>query len=184
VLGYRASEVAVMLDATLESVTSALKRARATLAGDLELRGHPTPPPPPGSVAERRLVERFVEAFGAYDVDGIVALLTEDAWVKMPPMPFEYRGREAAARFFTAIAPPGYRDCRFVRTRANGQPACACYVRDPAVGVWRSVGVLVLTLAGDLISEITRFDTSVLASFGLPRTLAQPPDDPGLSGRS
>lgn len=138
-LGYQASEVAAMLDSTQESVTSALRRARTTLAAELELRGRPAPPPP-GSAAERRLVERFVEAFGAYDVDAIVALLTEDAWVTMPPMPFEYRGRAAAARFFTAVARPGYRESRFVRTRANGQPACALYIRDPVTDVWRAIG--------------------------------------------
>jgi len=92
----------------------------------------------------------------------------------MPPMPFEYQGRDAAARFFAAISPAGGRDRRFVLTRANGQPACAIYVRDPTTGMWRALGVIVLTLAGDLISEITRFDNSVLGAFGLPRTLPEP----------
>ncbi len=174
VLGYRASEVAAILDITQESVTSALKRARATLAAPPG-PGRPAPPPAPESALERRLVERFVDAFGAHDVDAIVALLTQDAWVKMPPMPFEYQGRDAVARFFAAISPPRGREHRFLLTRANGQPACAIYIRDPATGMWRALGVVVLTLAGDLISEITRFDNSVLGAFGLPRTLPEPP---------
>jgi len=177
VLGYRANEVAAMLEATQESVTSALKRARATLATQLDRQPGRLAPPAPESAEERRLVARFVDAFGARDVDGIVALLTEDAWVKMPPMPFEYQGREAATRFFAAVLPPGGHDYRFVRTRANGQPACAFYVRDPATGMGRTLGLMVLTLAGDLISEVIRFDASVLGSFGLPRSL---PESSGL----
>ena len=173
VLGYRASEVAAMLSVTRESVTSALKRARATLAGHSGDRPGRLAPPAPESPRERRLVDRFVDAFCARDVDAIVALLTEDAWVKMPPMPFEYQGRAAAARFFAAVLPPGGHDYRVVRTRANGQPACAIYVRDPATGLGRTLGLIVLTLAADLISDVIRFDASVLGSFGLPRNLPE-----------
>jgi RNA polymerase sigma-70 factor (ECF subfamily) len=171
VLGFHASEVAAMLDSTQESVTSALKRARAVMAGRRE-----TPPrrsPAPESAAERRVVEKFVTAFAANDVDAIVAMLTQDAWVKMPPMPFEYQGREAARRFFAAIMTPG-RDLRYVRTRANGQPAFAVYVPDQAAQVWRSAGVIVIAVAGDEVSEVIRFDTAVLATFGLPRILPEP----------
>jgi RNA polymerase sigma-70 factor (TIGR02960 family) len=173
VLGYRASEVAAMLSVTQESVTSALKRARATLANRPDGRPDRPAPPAPESPEERRLVDRFVDAFCARDVDGIVALLTEDAWVKMPPMPFEYQGRTAATRFFAAVLPPDGHDYRVVRTRANGQPACAIYVRDPATGLGRTLGVIVLTLSADLISEVIRFDASVLGSFGLPRNLPE-----------
>ncbi len=171
VLGYRAGEVGYILDTTEDSVTSALKRARATLRGYLEHRDKREPPPAVGSPAERRTVERFVRAFVAHDVLGIVALLSEDAWVKMPPMPFEYQGRDAAARFFTAMSPPRARTLRVVYSRANGQPAFAAYAADTAAGVWRSVGIIVLTLTGDLISEVIRFDSAVLASFGLALTL-------------
>jgi RNA polymerase sigma-70 factor (ECF subfamily) len=171
VLGYRASEVAYILDTTEDSVTSALKRARATLRGDLEHRDQLEAAPAAGSPTEQRTVERFVEAFVAHDVPGIVALLSEAAWVKMPPMPFEYQGRAAAARFFTAVSPPSGRTLHVVHSRANGQPAFAAYVADPTAGVWRSVGIIVLTLTGDLISEVIRFDAAVLSSFGLPRIL-------------
>jgi len=179
VLGYRASEVAYILDTTEESVTSALKRARATLRGNLGNRDQLEGAPAAGSPAERRTVERFVEAFVAHDVPAIVALLSEDAWVKMPPMPFEYQGRAAAAHFFTAMSAPRGRTLHVVHTRANGQPAFAAYVADPTAGVWRSVGIIVLTLTGDLISEVIRFDGAVLASFGLPRILPDaPPGEP------
>ena len=79
VLGFRAGEAAEMLDSTEESVTSALKRARATLAAPAPRTGRArASPPAPGSAAERELIERFTQAFEAGDVDRMVALLTED----------------------------------------------------------------------------------------------------------
>jgi RNA polymerase sigma-70 factor, ECF subfamily len=170
VLGFHAREAAQILDTTLESVTSALKRARAAMA-----RQSPSaerePAPPPGSAAEQHLVERLTRAFETADVDGIVALLTEDAWLTMPPLPLQYQGRQLAARFLTATAfRPGWA-ARLIATRANGQPAFGFYVRDPQSGVAHAIGLLVLTLSGNRICGMTRFDTSVLARFGLPRTL-------------
>ncbi|SPM30820.1 RNA polymerase subunit sigma-70 [Mycobacterium terramassiliense] len=178
VLGYRASEAAYILDTTEDSVTSALKRARATLRANAKLDRQRGTAPAAGSAEEQRIVQRFVEAFTAHDVPGIVAMLSEDAWVKMPPMPFEYQGRAAAGRFFAAITPPPGRKLRVIHTRANRQPAFAAYVADTTAGAWRPVGIIVLTVAGDLISEVIRFDVAVLASFGLPRIL---PDDPVAS---
>ncbi len=175
VLDFGAGEVAAMVDTTEESVTSALKRARATLRTQLGAAEDHQAPPMPGSRAEQDLVRRFSDAFVAHDVDGLVALLTEDAWVKMPPMPFEYQGREAAARFFSAVSSASaLRDVtfRFVPTRANRQPALAAYRQDPVTGMWHANGLLVLALAGDRIREIIRFEASTLARFGLPRTLA------------
>ncbi|HEX2896294.1 MAG TPA: sigma-70 family RNA polymerase sigma factor [Marmoricola sp.] len=171
VLGYRAREVAAMLDSTEESVTSALKRARATVAAELGHRSVHASAPAANSPEETRLVERFVDAFTRSDVDGLVALLTDDAWISMPPMPFEYHGREAARRFFEVTHVAGARSLRFVHTRANGQPALATYLKDEAAAVWRSPGILVLTLCGDRLSDLTHFPPEVLSSFGLPRTL-------------
>ena len=175
VLDFHASEVAAMMDTTEESVTSALKRARATLRTQLAPAEDHQPPPQPGSLAEQDLVQRFSDAFIAHDVDGIIALLTEDAWVKMPPMPFEYQGREAATRFFSALSnASALRDVpfRFVPTRANGQPALGTYRQDLVTGIWHANGLLVLALSGDQIREIIRFEAGTLARFGLPRTLA------------
>jgi RNA polymerase sigma-70 factor (TIGR02960 family) len=170
VLGFRAGEVAEMLDSTQESVTSALKRARATLQRRLPPSDQQEPPPP-HSPAEQELVERLTRAFEASDVDGIVALLTEDVRVTMPPLPMQYHGRDVVARFLAAVTLQQRRRYRVVTTRANGQPAFGLYMRDPGGTVFHALGLLVLTLAGNRIRAITRFDNSVLPHFGLPRTL-------------
>src|SRR3954470_22061801 len=164
VLGFPSREVATMLETTVEAVTSALKRARATVQ---RYRSDGSEAPPPaGSPAEAQLVEKFVRAYEAADVDAVVALLTDDVFTSMPPIPFEYVGPAAAARFFASIFGAGRR-FRLVPTRANGQPAVGAYVLGPD-GVPRAAGLFVLALAGDRIRAMTRFESSVLAWFGLP----------------
>ncbi len=170
VLDFPAAEVAAILDTTEQSVTSALKRARVTVTRELPSPGT-EPPPPPNSAVEQDLVARLVEAFDSADVDGIVAMMTEDAWLRMPPVPLEYQGRELIAEFFATVAFRQGRRYRLVPARANGQPAFAVYLRDPLTGVARAFGFLVVTLAGSQISAITRFDNAALPPFGLPRTL-------------
>jgi RNA polymerase sigma-70 factor (TIGR02960 family) len=172
VLGFRAGEVAGMLQSSEASVTSALKRARATLQRELPRNDERQGSPPPDSPAERELVARLTEAYDAGDVNSIVALLTEDVRLAMPPVPLEYQGRELAAQFLTAVAFRKGRCYRLVATRANRQPAFGAYVRDPRAGISHANGLLVVTLSGNRICCITRFDNSVLARFGLPRTLA------------
>jgi RNA polymerase sigma-70 factor (TIGR02960 family) len=176
VLGFHAREVADMLDSTTESVTSALKRARATLqsrspSGDRE------PPPAPGSSAEDAVVAKFVRAWESADLEALVTLLTDDVFVSMPPIPYEYQGRDAVIRFCTSLL----RSRRFdlVPTRANGQPAFGSYLAAPA-GLRHGTGLYVLTLAGDRICAMTRFDNTVLPWFGLPRSL---PSREPASGR-
>ena len=171
VLGFHAREAAEILNVSQESVTSALKRARAALQRRHLPSAEREPPPPPGSAAEQDLVERLTRAFETADVDGIVALLTDDVWLTMPPLPLQYQGPELAARFFAATAFASGRSGRLIATRANGQPAFGFYVRDPQAGICHTVGLLVLTLSGGRICAMTRFDTSVLPHFGLPRTL-------------
>jgi RNA polymerase sigma-70 factor (ECF subfamily) len=169
VLGYRASESAQLLGLTEDAVAGALKRARATLDG---ARSQDRPPPPPvGGQQERDLIDRFVTAFTQHDVNALLALMTDDAWVRMPPLPFEYRGTEAAGRFFTAIDAHRTAIARMVPVRANGQPAWGEYVRGPASGGLHITGILVVGLAGDRIHEITHFETTLAPHFGLPRTL-------------
>jgi RNA polymerase sigma-70 factor (TIGR02960 family) len=170
VLGFTTSEAAEILQTSEQSVASAVKRARGTLARELPPPGQREAPPLPHSPAEQRLVDRLTRAWEAADVDAIVALLTEDAWLRMPPVPLEYQGRELATRFFTMAFRRGRR-YRLVATRANGQPAFGVYVSDPHAPVLHANGLIVLTLAGDQISMITRFDLSVLPRFGLPRSL-------------
>jgi RNA polymerase sigma-70 factor (TIGR02960 family) len=170
VLGYRSAEVAGMLDSTEASVNSALQRARAAMAAAPERPGGGTLPDSP---AERRLVQRFGDAFERGDVDALVALLTDDARVRMPPEPHEYQGRAAIAAFLrTRTLWRDGRGPRLVPTRANGQPALGYYLGDAHAGVARFAGLLVLTVEGDGISAVTRFgDNGVLPFFGLPRTL-------------
>jgi RNA polymerase sigma-70 factor (TIGR02960 family) len=170
VLGFRAAEVAQMIEATQESVTSALKRARATLARQPGRPADHQAPASPGSPAEQELLGRLTRAWENGDVHGVVALLTDDAWVRMPPLPIEYQGRVLATRFFTAAFLDGRRRCRLIPTRANGQPAFGLYFRDLDAGIAHAGGLLVLSLAGRQISAITRFESSVLPLFGLPQT--------------
>ncbi|HEX6450833.1 MAG TPA: sigma-70 family RNA polymerase sigma factor [Trebonia sp.] len=169
VLGYRASEVADMLEVSIESVTSALKRARASLRRRLPSGDSRQPPPAAGSPVEESIVARFVSAWESANVDALVALLTDDAFVSMPPMPFEYEGRDAVAGFCDVLLGTGRR-FELVPARANGQPAFGAYVRGPD-GIRHAAGLYVLALAGDRICAMTRFEASVLPWFGLPRSL-------------
>ncbi|MBO0867086.1 MAG: RNA polymerase subunit sigma-70 [Micromonosporaceae bacterium] len=169
VLGYRGSEAAQLLDMTEDAVAAALKRARATVAASRS-PGRP-PPARAGGEQERELVDRFVAAFTQEDVEALLALMTDDAWVRMPPLPFEYRGTEAARRFFTAIGAHRRAIARMEPVRANGQPAWGEYVRDPVSGGLHLTGILVVELAGDRICEMTHFETTIASYLGLPRTL-------------
>ena len=143
VLGYRASETAELLGLTEDAVTSALKRARSTMD---DSRSPSLPPPAPESAEERALVDRFVAAFTSLDVDSLVALMTDDAWVRMPPLPFEYRGTAAVHAFFVATAPHRRGIAQLVPVRANGQPAWGEYRRDPTTGGLHLMGIEVIGL--------------------------------------
>ena len=167
VLGYHASEVADMLDTTVESVNSALKRARSNL--DHRPTAAAGPPPAPNSAAEQALVSKFVRAYQSGDVDALVDLLTADVRVSMPPIPLEYHGRDAVTRFYSNV----FRDRRYVLvpTRANGQPAFGAYLRTRAGAIHHAAGLLVLDLSGERVSALTRFDNDVMPHFGLPRLL-------------
>lgn len=166
VLGFEATEVADMLDSTVDSVNSALKRARA----NLKQRRPPTGanPPPPGSPAEDAIAAKFVDAWESANLDALVALLTDDVFISMPPIPLEYEGPELAARFFASILHAGRR-FDLVPTRANGQPAFGAYLRSASDRP--GAGLYVLALTGDRISALTRFEPRALEWFGLPRRL-------------
>jgi RNA polymerase sigma-70 factor (TIGR02960 family) len=170
VLGYRAGEVAEMLETSEASVHSLLGRARAAFESRLPATGRERAPVP-GSRLERDLIGRFAEAVEAGDIDGMVALLTDDAWLRMPPEPHEYQGRDAIGVFLRGREVSRGR-LRLVPTRANDQPAFACYLPSAQTDVARPYAMFVLTLQSDQISAITWFaDSSVLPHFGLPRTL-------------
>jgi RNA polymerase sigma-70 factor, ECF subfamily len=166
VLGWSAAEVAELLETSVPAVNSALQRARATLA---QAR------PPAGSSArslpaqERDVVRRFMLAWQRRDLQGLAALLAEDAILHMPPQSLRYLGRERIVGFFGAVPADGRLDrIRLVATRANGQPALAAYL-PAADGAHRAYGVMVLVVAEDRIQAITGFqDASLFQAFGLP----------------
>jgi RNA polymerase sigma-70 factor (TIGR02960 family) len=177
VLGYRAAEVADLLDTSEDSVTSALRRARAAV-----------PAPPSADVAAGREVgDQFADAIEAGDVDAMVRLLTDDAWLTMPPAPLAYQGHAAIANFMRVVGfRSGLRRYRLLPTAGanGGQPAFGCYVADGDQITWRPHGLLVLTvagttagstagtIAGDRVSAMTRFiDNDLLPYFGLPDSL-------------
>ena len=176
VLGFPASEVAGMLDSTVESVTSALKRARATLERRRSAAGGREPPPAAGSPAEDAIVAKFTTAYESADLGALVALLTDDVFMSMPPIPFEYEGRSLVASFFGSLFAAGRR-VDLVPTRANGQPAFGVYLSAPS-GVRPATGLVTITIAGDRICATSRFDAGVLRWFGLPLAL------PGGTGRA
>jgi RNA polymerase sigma-70 factor (ECF subfamily) len=169
VLGFHAREVAGMLDSSVESVNSALKRARASLEQRLRRDADREPPPAASSPGENALVAKFVRAWESANLNALVALLTDDVFISMPPMPFGYEGRDVVAGFCASLFDAGRR-FDLVPTRANAQPAFGAYLRAPT-GIRHGTGLYVLTLAGDRIRAMARFDNSVLPWFGLPRSL-------------
>ena len=165
VLGFHTAEVAAILDSSQAAVKGALQRARATLDERRPALDHQRTPLP-RSTRERELTRRFADAFQADDIDGLIGLLTDDAWLTMPPAPHQYQGKAAIASFLrTSATWRGGRRFRLLPTRANTQPAFGCYLDDSRAGL------IVLTLDGERISAITRFlDNHVLDRFGLPQT--------------
>jgi RNA polymerase sigma-70 factor (ECF subfamily) len=163
VLGFRTEEVAAMLDVTPQSVKGALQRARATLEERVPERERA---PLPDTPAERELVALFSDAVEAGDTARVVALLTDEARLTMPPLPLEYTGHAAIAAFLDHRAEIRGAPLQLRPTRANGQPAFGCYLHS------RAWGMLALTLSGEQIAEITFFsDPSLVRRFGLPRQI-------------
>jgi RNA polymerase sigma-70 factor (TIGR02960 family) len=171
VLGYRAGEVAEMLETSEASVNSRLRRARAAFESRVPATGRERAPLP-NSKLERDIVGRFAETVENGDIDGMVTLLTDDAWLTMPPLPHEYQGRNAISAFLRGAEERRGAPLGLVPTRANTQPAFGSYLSVPETDVARAFSLFVLTLEGDQISAITWFaDSSVFPQFGLPRLL-------------
>jgi RNA polymerase sigma-70 factor (ECF subfamily) len=173
VLGYNRAEAAALLDTTETSVKAGLQRARATLDTRRSTPSHDSAPSP-RSPRELKAVGHFVAALENGDIDAVVSLLTDDAWLTMPPEPYEYQGHAAIATFLHHRAPLLGGHLRLVATRANGHPAFGCYLPDAQAEIVRGYGLIVLTLEGSLVSAITWFsDRSLFPHFGLPRTLRE-----------
>jgi RNA polymerase sigma-70 factor (ECF subfamily) len=166
VLGFPAAEAAGILGTTQAAVNSALIRARAGLRPDSD----PHDVPMPKSPAEAAVVDRFVSAFERFDLDELVALLTNDARLTMPPEPAEHHGPRPIAGFL--VESHRGQEVRLLSARANGQPALVLYLPDPSAPIWRASGLIVLTLRGNQIRALTRFgNLGLLGRFGFPRTL-------------
>jgi RNA polymerase sigma-70 factor (TIGR02960 family) len=172
VLGWSANQTADLLSTSVAAANSALQRARETMARRL-----PGPDreraPLPRSARERDIAARFAAAFSGDDIDGVVALLTEDACFTMPPVTLEFQGPAAIGGFLRDIRGwRGPRRYRLVPVRANGQPAFGCYLQEGPDAGFGAHGLIVLTLEGDRISALTRFtDNGNLGRFGLPLEL-------------
>jgi Sigma-70, region 4/SnoaL-like domain len=169
VLGFHADEVARMMESTVQSADSALKRARASLRRHWLPSAERVAPPAVDSAAEATVVAKFANAYSSGDLDALVDLLTDDVFMSMPPMPLEYLRRDPVARFLALIFSANRR-FELVPVRANGQPAFGTYLRAPT-GPFPGVGLIVLTISGQHISAMSRFDKSVLPWFGLPPSL-------------
>jgi RNA polymerase sigma-70 factor (ECF subfamily) len=166
VLDFGAREVAQMLDTTEHSVYAQVKRARSTLAKQIP---ESQPPALPNSPDERRVLSEIVRAWEECDTEALVALMTDDVWLRMPPNPLEYQGRELARRWFATIAFRDGRRFRLIPTRANGQPAFGIYLYSQLSRTAHAFGLVVITLTGDRVSAITKFESGVMSRFGLPR---------------
>ncbi|HEY6294283.1 MAG TPA: RNA polymerase subunit sigma-70, partial [Streptosporangiaceae bacterium] len=166
VIGFSAAEAADVLGITQSAVNSALIRARSGQRPDPD----PHDVPLPKSPAEAAVVDRFVSAFERFDLDELVALLTADARLTMPPEPLEHRGPQPIAGFL--LESHQGQELKFLPTRANCQPALVMYLPDPSAPIWRACGLIVLALRGSQVRALTRFaDLGLLARFGFPRTL-------------
>jgi RNA polymerase sigma-70 factor (ECF subfamily) len=169
VLEWPASEVAEWLNLSVPAVNSSLQRARRALQERLVLPETPTALP---TLQLQSLLDRYVTCWEQGDIPGLVALLREDAWFTMPPLPAWFQGRAAIAMVFaTRIFPPG-RHWRLLPTRANGSPAFGLYRREAGADVYQLFGLLVLGVEGEQIASLVGFlELSSLSSFALPPTL-------------
>lgn len=168
VLGFSAAEIADVMATSVASVTSALQRARGTMA-----RLAPDRDAPRASADEHRdVVARFSAAMEAGDADALVALLTEDVTWSMPPLPHWYRGLPAVTDFAVRVPLTSCGAWRHLPTAANAQPAVASYRWDEAAGTHTLWSVNVLTLRDGRVSDVTSFlDPELAGPFGLPPSL-------------
>jgi len=168
VLRWSAAEVAEALDTTTAAVNSALQRAHAQMSD----RGLTEDTVQPDLTPQQKvMLERYVEAFWAKDIDAIVTMLTQDAVWEMPPFTGWYVGPHTIGQLIGGQCPGGSHDMPMIHTMANGQPAFGLYMRTPE-GDFVPFHLQVLDLVGDQVRHVGAFfDTSLFATFGLPERL-------------
>ncbi len=170
VLGWPAADAGAVLDMSEAAVKSALQRARSTLREHLPPGRDDWATPGPPTELERSLLERYIAAHEQDDPNALAQVLREDVRVSYPPHPLWRDSRQSFIASSAQDAPPG--EYRFLTTRANGQPAVAIYLREPAAAAFRPVALEVLRIEGDRIAEIVDFDLPELVpAFGLPAKL-------------
>ena len=168
VLEFSAAEVAAQLGTTVAGVSSALQRARTALAdvgGAMEVTE-------PGDPHVAAVIDQYMRAFEAADVNGLVRLLTDDAVLEMPPVPLWYRGSRDYGLFIQRVFDmrgPGW---AMRRLTANGQPALAAYAPEPGGG-HRLHTLQVFTVTGGRVARNVVFaDPGVFTAFGLPEQIS------------
>ncbi|WP_051772871.1 RNA polymerase subunit sigma-70 [Saccharothrix sp. NRRL B-16314] len=171
VLGWPASETAALLQETVPAVNSALQRARVTMRKHLPERradwsGEPNP-------REKAVVRRLVEATESCDLERMAAVLREDVTWTMPPQPEWLRGRDELIGSWASVmvGPDAFGEWKVVETRANRQPALACYARKPGEEFFKPVALDVLRVEDDVIAQVITFGPDRFPLFGLPATL-------------
>jgi RNA polymerase sigma-70 factor (ECF subfamily) len=174
VLGWSAREVADLLEDSVPAVNSALQRGRERLARERREGSLTRVHEPVDGRTEERLMERFQEAWAAVDIQGLVALLADDALLTMPPEAARFEGSQQIGMFFATAPLDGNLDrIRLVPARANGQPALAAYAQEQDDEDFRAYGVMVFAIQGDRISGIVGFpqQPELLTRLGLPTEL-------------
>ncbi|GCE08180.1 RNA polymerase subunit sigma-70 [Dictyobacter aurantiacus] len=179
VLDWRAAEIAHLLEISVGAVNSALHRARVALEKNYQLEQPERMQFDGTNAAINTLLARYLKMWESDDVDGLVALLKEDATLSMPPVPSWYQGRDAIRRVLLAVLfPAGVRNrWRLSPTHANGQPAFVVYRANEATGSYQAFALQVIALAGTpgdgwQIASVTAFlDPDLAASFGFPSQL-------------
>ena len=172
VLAFSAAEVAESLETTPAAVNSALQRARATVGERLPEQSQQATMRALGDTEARAIVARFVDAWERSDVDAVVALLTQDAILSMPPYTEWISGRDAVATFLRERPLAARRRWQIIVTRSNGQPALAHYLQDEATGTYVAHSLQVLAFADGQIADMQAFlDPGLPERFGLPATL-------------
>ncbi|HEX7588441.1 MAG TPA: sigma-70 family RNA polymerase sigma factor [Anaerolineae bacterium] len=167
VLDLHAEEVARVLGITVSSTNSALHRARTTMAKHYHARGIENVKAKPSDEKTRLLLERYMRAWEAGDVDALIVLFKEDAVYPMPPSPSWYQGKAAIRAFISSniLAGDARGRWKMTPTRANAGPALAWYLRDDASSTYRAFAIQSLTFEGDLLANVTTFPNPALFRF-------------------